>query len=117
MLFVLKSPKQDFVFVRTANGCDAPFAHLYPQVVGTMRTAEEFWQLQQLLSPPSSLPAGVDLALFRAGVTIFPNSNEFDCFARCRQTGRTRPTLQEGGGWPEGSTGRWTMPGSTSSSS
>jgi len=39
------------------------------KVVGTMRTAEEFWQLQQLLSPPSSLPAGVDLALFRAGVS------------------------------------------------
>ena len=38
------------------------------QVVGTMRTAEEFWQLQQLLCPPSSLPPGVDLALFRAGV-------------------------------------------------
>jgi len=39
------------------------------KVVGTMRTAEEFWQLQQLLCPPSSLPAGVDLALFRAGVS------------------------------------------------
>jgi len=38
------------------------------KVVGTMRTAEEFWQMQQLLCPPSSLPAGVDLALFRAGV-------------------------------------------------
>jgi len=38
------------------------------KVVGTMRTAEEFWQMQQLLCPPSSLPTGVDLALFRAGV-------------------------------------------------
>jgi len=39
------------------------------KMVGTMRTAEEFWQLQQLLCPPSSLPARVDLALFRAGVS------------------------------------------------
>ena len=39
-------------------------------MVGTVRTAEEFWQVQQLLSPPSVLPVGVDLALFRAGVTL-----------------------------------------------
>jgi len=38
------------------------------KMVGTVRTAEEFWQVQQLLSPPSALPVGVDLALFRAGV-------------------------------------------------
>ena len=43
-----------------------------------MRTAEEFWQMQQLLCPPSSLPAGVDLALFRAGVTTVPKSIDFD---------------------------------------
>ena len=40
------------------------------QMVGIVRTAEEFWQVQQLLSPPSALPVGVDLALFRAGVTL-----------------------------------------------
>ena len=40
------------------------------QMVGTVRTAEEFWQVQQLLYPPSALPDGVDLALFRAGVTF-----------------------------------------------
>merc|ERR1719204_2004480 len=42
--------------------------HRLNQMVGTVRTAEEFWQVQQLLSPPSVLPVGVDLALFRAGV-------------------------------------------------
>ena len=88
------------------------------QVVGTMRTAEEFWQLQQLLSPPSSLPAGVDLALFRAGVTVLPYSAEFDfALVRCRQIGRTRPILAEADGWPGGSTGKWTIPGSTCCSS
>ena len=40
------------------------------QVVGTMRTVEEFWQLHRLLSPPSFLSSGVDLALFRAGVVF-----------------------------------------------
>ena len=52
--------------------------HRNAQVVGTMRTAEEFWQMQQLLCPPSSLPTGVDLALFRAGVTILSKSMDFD---------------------------------------
>ena len=37
------------------------------QMVGTVRTAEEFWQVQQLLYPPSALPVGVDLALFAPG--------------------------------------------------
>ena len=50
-------------------------------MVGTVRTAEEFWQLQQLLCPPSSLPAGVDFALFRAGVIILPYSAQFDFFS------------------------------------
>ena len=39
-------------------------------MVGTVSTAEEFWQVQQLLYPPSALPVVVDLALFRAGVTF-----------------------------------------------
>jgi len=39
-------------------------------MVGTVSTAEEFWQVQQLLYPPSALPDGVDLALFRAGEAL-----------------------------------------------
>lgn len=38
------------------------------EAVGTVATVEEFWQLHQLLLPPSALPAGADYAMFRAGV-------------------------------------------------
>ena len=55
-----------------------PHLLIHVQVVGTLRTAEEFWQLQQLLCPPSSLSAGVDLALFRAGVTLFSYPAQVD---------------------------------------
>jgi len=36
--------------------------------VATVATVEEFWQVQQLLLPPSSLGLGSDFAVFRAGV-------------------------------------------------
>jgi len=36
--------------------------------VATVATVEEFWQVQQLLLPPSSLGLGSDLAVFRAGL-------------------------------------------------
>ena len=49
---------------------DLSFIEYIVQMVGTVSTAEEFWQVQQLLYPPSALPDGVDLALFRAGVTF-----------------------------------------------
>ena len=85
------------------------------QMVGTVRTAEEFWQVQQLLSPPSVLPVGVDLALFRAGVTILTQPEEtYWCF-RWRLTGKMTPTRLVDGGWLGGSTGRWTTRGSTCS--
>ena len=54
------------------------FIEYIVQMVGTVRTAEEFWQVQQLLYPPSALPVGVDLALFRAGVTFPILSGETD---------------------------------------
>jgi len=38
------------------------------ELVGTVGTVEEFWQLHQLLLPPSALPAGADYAVFRAGI-------------------------------------------------
>jgi len=37
--------------------------------VATVATVEEFWQVQQLLLPPSSLSLGSDFAVFRAGMT------------------------------------------------
>ena len=83
------------------------------QMVGIVRTAEEFWQVQQLLSPPSVLPVGVDLALFRAGVTLPTLPEETYCCFRWRLTGRMTPTRQVDGGWLDGSTGRWTTRGST----
>ena len=85
------------------------------QMVGTVRTAEEFWQVQQLLSPPSVLPVGVDLALFRAGVTLLTLPEETYCCLRWRLIGRMTPTRQVDGGWLGGSTDRWTTPGSTCS--
>jgi len=36
--------------------------------VATVSTVEEFWQVQQLLLPPSGLGLGSDLAVFRAGL-------------------------------------------------
>ena len=41
---------------------DLSFIEFIVQMVGTVRTAEEFWQVQQLLYPPSAPPVGVDLA-------------------------------------------------------
>ena len=49
---------------------DLSFIEYIVQMVGTVSTAEEFWQVQQLLYPPSALPDWVDLALFRAGVAF-----------------------------------------------